>query len=152
MLFIFKDCMTDLPKPKPFNRGGYQWSHKKKSMAQSALIYSARWTLTLSLFQKVKTCVMCAWIVWIWFLSPSNHPCPDHLPIVIVIQLEHWNIQHLQGTNQQNIQILGCNWLSAIKGMALWSRGFSRGSLFKTWPKPKTAHENPLAPSRLPFN
>ena len=24
----------------------------------------------------------------------------------------------------------GCNWLSAIKGMALWSRGFSRGSLF----------------------
>ena len=26
----------------------------------------------------------------------------------------------------------GCNWLSAVKGMALWSRGFSRGSLFKT--------------------
>ena len=31
-----------------------------------------------------------------------------------------------------------CNWLAAIKEMALWSRGFSRGSLFKTWPKPET--------------
>ena len=40
----------------------------------------------------------------------------------------------------------GCNWLGAIKGMALWSRGFSRGSLFKTWPKPETAHEKSLAP------
>ena len=47
----------------------------------------------------------------------------------------------------------GCNWLGAIKGMALWSRGFSRGSLFKTWPKPETAHEKPLAPrvGCLPF-
>ena len=27
----------------------------------------------------------------------------------------------------------GCNWLSAIKGMALWSRGFSRGSLFNSF-------------------
>ena len=25
----------------------------------------------------------------------------------------------------------GCNWLGAIKGMALWSRGFSRGSLIR---------------------
>ena len=40
----------------------------------------------------------------------------------------------------------GCNWLGAIQGMALWSRGFLRGSLFKTWPKPETAHEKPLAP------
>ena len=40
----------------------------------------------------------------------------------------------------------GCNWLGAIKGMALWSRGFSHGSLFKTWPKPETAHEKPVAP------
>ena len=39
-----------------------------------------------------------------------------------------------------------CYWLSAIKGMALWLRGFSHGSLFKTWPRPKTAHEKPLAP------
>ena len=36
---------------------------------------------------------------------------------------------------------LGCNWLGAIKGMALWSRGFSRVSLFKTWPKPETGHD-----------
>ena len=40
----------------------------------------------------------------------------------------------------------GCNWLGAIKGMALWPRGFSRASLFKTWRKPETAHEKPLAP------
>ena len=40
----------------------------------------------------------------------------------------------------------GRNWLGAIKGMALWYRGFSRGSLFKTWPKLETAHEKPLAP------
>ena len=40
----------------------------------------------------------------------------------------------------------GYNWLGAIKGMAVWSRGFLRGSLFKTWPKPETAHEKPLAP------
>ena len=26
----------------------------------------------------------------------------------------------------------GCNWLGAIKGMALWSRGFSLGSLFSS--------------------
>ena len=41
------------------------------------------------LFQKVKTYVMCAWIVWIQSLSPSNHPRSDHAPIVIVIQSEH---------------------------------------------------------------
>ena len=47
----------------------------------------------------------------------------------------------------------GCNWLGAIKGIELRSRGFSRGSLFKTWPKPETAHEKPLAPrvGCLPF-
>ena len=39
-----------------------------------------------------------------------------------------------------------CNWLGAIKGMAFWSRGSSHGSLFKTWPKPETAYEKPLAP------
>ena len=27
----------------------------------------------------------------------------------------------------------GCNWLSAIKGIALWSRGFSCGSLFNSF-------------------
>ena len=43
-----------------------------------------------------------------------------------------------------------CNWLGAIKGTALWSRGFSRGSLFRTWPKPETAHEKSLAP-RVPI-
>ena len=32
---------------------------------------------------------MCAWIVWIRSLSPSNHPRSDHAPIVTVIQTEH---------------------------------------------------------------
>ena len=40
----------------------------------------------------------------------------------------------------------GCDWLGAIKGMALWSSGFSRGPLSKTWPKPETAQEKLLAP------
>ena len=46
----------------------------------------------------------------------------------------------------------GCNWLGAIKGMALWSRGFSRGSLFKTWPKPEIAHEKLLTPRITSFS
>ena len=29
---------------------------------------------------------------------------------------------------------------------AIGENCFSRGSLFKTWPKPETAHEKPLAP------
>ena len=38
----------------------------------------------------------------------------------------------------------GCNWLGAVKGMALWSRGFSHGPLFfargtfKKWPMLKS--------------
>ena len=46
----------------------------------------------------------------------------------------------------------GCLSISGVViGSALskgWfsSRGFLRGSLFKTWPKPETAHEKPLAP------
>ena len=93
------------------------------------------------LFQKVKTYVMCAWIVWIRSLSPSNHSRSDHEPIVIVIQSEH--LKHSISPRNQSAKPKhldsgcfwykrGCNWLGAIKGMALWSRGFSRGSLFKT--------------------
>ena len=105
--------------------------------------------------QKVKTYVMCAWIVWIRSLSPSNHPRSDHAPIVIVIQSEH--LKHSISLRNQSAKHpdSGCFGISgvvigstgAIKGMALWSRSFSRGSLFKTWPKPETAHEKPLAPS-----
>ena len=112
--------------------------------------------------QKVKTYVICAWIVWIRSLSPSNHPRSDHAPIVIVTQSEH--LKHSIPPRNQSAKFWmfwykrGCNWLGAIKGMALWSRGFSRGSLFKTWPgrinlyppwtwpKPETAHEKSLAP------
>ena len=32
---------------------------------------------------------MCTWIVWISSLSPSKHPRPNHVPIVIVIQSEY---------------------------------------------------------------
>ena len=97
---------------------------------------------------------MCAWIVWIQSLSPSNHPRSDHAPIVIVIQSEH--LKHSIPLRNQSAKHpdSGCFGISgvvigstgAIKGMALWSRGFSRGSLFKTWPKPETAHEKSLAP------
>ena len=100
--------------------------------------------------QKVKTYVICAWIVWIRSLSPSNHPRSDHAPIVIVIQSEHLKLSISPRNQSAKFWMFwykrGCNWLGAIKGMALWSRGFSRGSLFKTWPKPETAHEKSLAP------
>ena len=100
--------------------------------------------------QKVKTYVICAWIVWIRCLSPSNHPRSDHAPIVIVIQSEHLKLSISPRNQSAKFWMFwykrGCNWLGAIKGMALWSRGFSRGSLFKTWPKPETAHEKSLAP------
>ena len=109
--------------------------------------------------QKVKTYVICAWIVWIRSLSPSNHPRSDHAPIVIVIQSEHLKLSISPRNQSAKFWMFwykrGCNWLGAIKGMALWSRGFSRGSLFKTWPKPETAHEKSLAPrvrsGRLPI-
>ena len=73
-------------------------------------------------------------------------------PIVIVIQSGH--LKHSISPEKQSAKHKdsgffgikrGCNWLGAMKGIALWSRGFSRGSL-KTWPKPETAHEKPLAP------
>ena len=95
---------------------------------------------------------MCAWIVEIRSLSPSNHPRSDHTPIVIVIQSER--LKHsISPTNRSKTSRIwmfwykqGCNWLGAIKGMAFWSRGFMRGSPFKTWPKPENAHEKSLAP------
>ena len=99
-----------------------------------------------------QTYVICSWIVWIWSLSPSNYARPDHAPIVVVIQSEH--LKHSISPERQSAKHKdsgcfgikrGCNWLGAMKGIALWSRGFSRGSL-KTWPKPETAHEKPLAP------
>ena len=90
------------------------------------------------------------------------NPChlqTTRVPITRLLWLKSnqsiWNIRYLQGTNQQTSIFCMlwykrcCNWLGAMKGMALWSRGFSRGSLFRTWPKPETAHEKSLAP-RVP--
>ena len=99
---------------------------------------SYRYLIFSILFQIVKTYVMCAWIVEIRSLSPSNHPRSDDAPIVIVIQSEH--LKHsISPTNRSKTSRFsifwykqGCHWLGAIKGMAFWSRGFSRGSPFKT--------------------
>ena len=103
------------------------------------------------LFQKVKTYVMCAWIVWIKSLSRSNHPRFDHAPDCNPIRtFETLDISKEPISKTSRFWMFwykrGCKWLCAIKGMALRSRGFSRGSLFKTWPKPETAHEKSLAP------
>lgn len=45
-----------------------------------------------------------------------------------------WNIWHLQSKTSRFWMFgnkRGCNWLGAIRGIALWSRGFSRGSLWR---------------------
>ena len=100
---------------------------------------------------------MCAWIVWIRSLSPSNHPRSDHAPIVIVIQSEHLKYSISPRNQSAKHPDSVCFGISGVvigsalsKGMALWARGFSRGSLFRTWPKPETTHEKSLAP-RVPI-
>ena len=70
---------------------------------------------------------MCAWIVWIWSLSPSNHPRSDHAPIVIVIQSEHLK-QSISPRNQSakhpDSRCFGIN--GVVIGSAL-SKGWCSG-------------------------
>ena len=85
----------------------------------------------------------------IWSSSPSNHPRPHHAPIVIVIQSEH--LKHSTSPRNQSAEHpdSGCFGISGVVIGSALSKGWrfvSRGSLFKTWPKPETAHEKPLAP------
>ena len=85
------------------------------------------------------TYVMCAWIVWIWSLSPSKPTASrsraycDCNPIRA---FETFDISKEPISKTSRFWMFwynrGCNWLGAIKGMTLRSRGFSRGSLFKT--------------------
>ena len=75
--------------------------------------------------QKVKTYVICAWIIWIWSLSPSNHPRSDHAPIVIVIQSEHLKHSISPGNQSAEHPDSGCSGISVI-GSAL-SKGWRSG-------------------------
>ena len=81
--------------------------------------------------------------------SPSNHPRPDHAPIVIAIQSEH--LKHSTSPRNQSAKHpdSDCFGISGVVIGSALSKGWrfvSRGSLFKTWPKPETAHEKPLEP------
>ena len=114
---------------------------------------------------------MCAWIVWVWSLSPSNPLRPDHAPIVTVIQSEYLTHSTSPRNRSAKHPASGCFGIGgAVIGSALskgWRSGpeafraghfFSRRSRFfikwpvlnasgpETWPKPETAHEKPLAP------
>ena len=79
------------------------------------------------LFQKVKTYVMCAWIVWIRSLSPSNHPRSDHAPIVIVIQSEH--LKHSISPRNQSAKHpdSGCFGISGVVIGSALSKGWRSG-------------------------
>ena len=65
---------------------------------------------------------MCAWIVWIWSLSPSNHPRPDHAPIAIVIQSEH--LKRLISLRNQSAKHPGCFGISEVVISSALSKGW----------------------------
>ena len=77
--------------------------------------------------QKVKTYVICAWIIWIWSLSPSNHPRSDHAPIVIVIQSEH--LKHSISPRNQSAKHpdSGCFAVSRVVIGSALSKGWRSG-------------------------
>ena len=68
--------------------------------------------------------VMCAWIVWIWSLSPSNHPRPDHAPFEIVIQSEH--LKHSISPENQSVKHPCFGISGVVIGSAL-SKGWRSG-------------------------
>ena len=113
---------------------------EKNSLEQAAFWHEVRTWCVLGLFE-FDLCLL------------QNQPRPDHAPIVIVIQSEH--LKHSISPRNQSGKHpdSGCFGISCFaigsalsKGLGLWTKGFSRGSLFNTWPKPETAHEKPLAP------
>ena len=55
---------------------------------------------------------MCTWIVWISSLSPSKHPRPNHVPIVIVIQSEY--LKHSISPRNQSAKHPGCFGISEV--------------------------------------
>ena len=79
------------------------------------------------LFQKVKTYVMCAWIVWIISLSPSNHPRSDHALIVIVIQSEHLKLSISPRNQSAKHPDSGCFGISEVVIGSALSKGWRSG-------------------------
>ena len=71
--------------------------------------------------------MICGWILWIWSLSPSKHPCPDHAPIVIVIQSEH--LKHSVSPRNQSAKHLdsGCFGISGVVIGSALSKGWRSG-------------------------
>ena len=70
---------------------------------------------------------MCAWIVWIRSLSPSNHPRSDHAPIVIVIQSEHLKYSISPRNQSAKHPYSVCFGISGVViGSALW-KGWRSG-------------------------
>ena len=55
---------------------------------------------------------MCTWIVWISSLSPSKHPRPNHVPIVIVIQSEY--LKNSISPRNQSAKHPGCFGISEV--------------------------------------
>ena len=93
----------------------------------------------------------CAWIVWNRSLSPSNHPRPDHAPIVIVIQserLKHSTSPRNQSAKHPDSGRLGIS--GVVIGSALSKGSRSGPEAFRAGhfedSKPETTHEKPLAP------
>ena len=71
---------------------------------------------------------MCAWILWIWSLSPSKHPRPYHAPIVIVIQSEH--LKHSVSPRNQSAKHpdSGCFGISGVVIGSALSKVWRSGS------------------------
>ena len=100
-------------------------------------------------------CLDCLDLIFFTFKTPASrsHAYCDYNPIRT---FETLNISKEPISKTSRFSMFWykqgtCNWPSTIKGIAVWSRGFLRGSLFKTWLKPKTTHEKPTA-SRVRFS
>ena len=70
---------------------------------------------------------MCAWIAWIWSSSPSNHPRPDHAPIVIVIQSERLKHSISPGNQSAKHPDSGCFGISGVVIGSALSKGWRSG-------------------------
>ena len=70
---------------------------------------------------------MCAWIVWIRSLSPSNHPRSDHAPIVIVIQSEHLKLSISPRNQSAKHPDSGCFGISEVVIGSALSKGWRSG-------------------------
>ena len=94
-------------------------------------------------------CLDCLDLIFFTFKTPESR---SHAYLWLQSHQNIWNTQHLQGTKLAKHPHSGCFGISweLVTGPALskgWrSRGFLHRSLFKTWLKPKTTYEKPMAP------